>query len=198
MHRTASQDRAGNIETLLPPHFRKSVTQNSANKLQYCKILHLKFYPGLTTFQNFRIALKGLKLQHKIMDLRHHFVTLIWPPPLTEYFFWQIWALRTFRWGEVARMATTFTKWEKYKILRIGRAGLSGNVASSYSTSSLHQGVTNIWIFEYIQIFADTNIASYHICLFFLYKYIRIFICIIFLYEYIRIFVRIIFFIQIY
>ena len=59
--------------------------------------------------------------------------------------------------------------------------------------------VTNIRIFEYIRVFSDTNIRSYHIRIIFLiriYSYIRSYAF--FGYEYIRIFVRIIFLIRIY
>ena len=63
----------------------------------------------------------------------------------------------------------------------------------------MDHSVTNIRIFEYIRVFSDTNIRSYHIRIIFLiriYLYIRSYAF--FGYEYIRIFVHIIFFIRIY
>ena len=53
------------------------------------------------------------------------------------------------------------------------------------------QGVTNIRIFEYIRIFSDTNIRSYHIHIFFDTNIFGYSFVSFFGYEYIRIFVRI-------
>ena len=171
----------GSIATNWLASFGKASHSNSTLTSSSCQYLH-KWY--LSFFSIFTTRWNNFRIQSEVSP--HDKIFLHWPCLLCPRDKYQVS-------GGCSMLHPTLRSIHPSQSTRL-------------CTTVLHQGVTNIRIFEYIQTFSDTNIRSYHIrIIFFIWIYsdirsycffdtniLRYSFVSFFWYKYIRIFIHIV------